>query len=275
MEYEMMNTRLLTITLASLLASGSAMAQITIYEHDRYQGRSVTTSGSIRDLRQRGFSDLASSAVVAGTQAWEICDAVDYGGGCRLLRPGQYASLSAMGLNDRVSSLRSVGRFAPADESRFAPPPEVSGDFRRRGSERLFEAPVESARAIYGPTAQRCWVERERASEGGGRDGRVPGTILGAVIGGILGHQVGGGTGRDLATIGGVVAGGVVGNNVGRGRDGARGEREVQRCAEGPRDPNPAYWDVSYEFRGIRHRVQLNYAPGPTITVNRRGEPRA
>jgi uncharacterized protein YcfJ len=270
-----MNTRFLTITLVSMLASGGALAQITVYEHDRYQGRSFTAHSAVQDLRQIGFNDLASSAVVAGSQNWEICEDTAYAGTCRLLRPGQYASLAAMGLNDRVSSLRLVRRSAQEDESRYAPPPEVTGDFRRRGGERLFQVPVESARAIYGPTEQRCWVEREPASEGSGRDNRVPGAILGAVIGGILGHQVGGGTGRDLATIGGVVAGGVVGNNVGRGRDGARGEREVQRCAERPRDPNPTYWDVSYEFRGIRHRVQLNHAPGPSITVNRRGEPRA
>ena len=43
---------------------------------------------------------------------------------------------------------------------------------------------------------------------------RVAGTAIGAVAGGLLGHQVGGGKGKTLATVGGAVAGGVVGNKV-------------------------------------------------------------
>lgn len=43
---------------------------------------------------------------------------------------------------------------------------------------------------------------------------RVAGTAIGAVAGGVLGHQVGGGKGKTLATVGGAVAGGVVGNQV-------------------------------------------------------------
>jgi hypothetical protein len=35
-----------------------------------------------------------------------------------------------------------------------------------------------------------------------------------------------------------------------------------------------AYWDVTYVFRGVTHRAQLARAPGATITVNARGEPR-
>ncbi len=36
-----------------------------------------------------------------------------------------------------------------------------------------------------------------------------------------------------------------------------------------------AYWDVTYNFRGQEHRVQLSRAPGRAITVNEQGEPRA
>ena len=36
----------------------------------------------------------------------------------------------------------------------------------------------------------------------------------------------------------------------------------------------PDYWDVSYDFRGTEHHVQMATPPGPTITVNERGEPR-
>jgi uncharacterized protein YcfJ len=45
-------------------------------------------------------------------------------------------------------------------------------------------------------------------------DHRVLGTAVGAVAGGLLGNQVGGGRGKTLATVGGAVAGGYVGNKV-------------------------------------------------------------
>lgn len=43
---------------------------------------------------------------------------------------------------------------------------------------------------------------------------RVAGTAIGAVAGGVVGNQIGGGKGKTLATVGGAVAGGVVGNQV-------------------------------------------------------------
>ena len=44
--------------------------------------------------------------------------------------------------------------------------------------------------------------------------GGVAGIAGGAVVGGLLGNQVGGGTGKTVATVGGAVVGGVVGNEV-------------------------------------------------------------
>ena len=105
----------------------------------------------------------------------------------------------------------------------------------------------------------------------------MPGALAGVLIGGILGHQIGGGTGRDVATVGGVVAGAALGSRVGGG-DGRTSSQTVQRCAPETRERvgnrSPDYWDVSYSFRGQQHRAQMTQAPGPTITVNRSGEPR-
>jgi len=41
-----------------------------------------------------------------------------------------------------------------------------------------------------------------------------------------------------------------------------------------PGSAQVAYWDVTYVFQGATHRAQLAFAPGATITVNGRGEPR-
>jgi uncharacterized protein YcfJ len=95
---------------------------------------------------------------------------------------------------------------------------------------------------------------------------------VGAVIGGVLGHQVGGGRGRDIATVGGATAGAVIGANVGRGGTQVT-TRDVQRCAYVPSDARPAFWDVTYTFRGVPHRAQLAAPPGRTLLVDTNGVP--
>lgn len=57
---------------------------------------------------------------------------------------------------------------------------------------------------------------------------RVIGTALGAVAGGLIGHQIGGGRGKDIATVGGAVAGGYAGNRIQRHRQNRR-YRTVRR----------------------------------------------
>jgi uncharacterized protein YcfJ len=100
--------------------------------------------------------------------------------------------------------------------------------------------------------------------------------VVGAVIGGILGHQIGNGRGRDIATVGGAVAGGAIGANVGRTGGGQQVQtQDVQKCATVPGQARPDLWDVTYNFRGQDHRVQMTHAPGRTVTVNSKGEPRA
>jgi uncharacterized protein YcfJ len=145
----------------------------------------------------------------------------------------------------------------------YAPPP----------APRIYVVPVSTVHAVMGPPEQRCWVERQQVVED--RSGpNVPGAIVGAVVGGVLGHQVGGGRGRDIATAGGAVAGAAIGANVGRGGSTVY-DQDVQRCATVESHARPAYWDVTYHFRGVVHRVQLGAPPGRTITVDDNGVPHA
>ncbi len=265
----MNNTHRLAATLVGLALAGSAAAQVTFYEHDSFNGRSFNTQRQIGDLQRFGFNDRASSADVRG-QRWEVCEDVRFTGRCVVLRPGRYASLAAMGLNDRVSSVRQIGTSANVDDERYAPRPAY--DARRRNNERIFQANVTSVRAVMGTPEQRCWTEREQVRQDE-REANVPRALAGAVIGGILGHQIGGGSGRDIATVGGAVAGGVIGGR--SGRDSVETSRTVQRCAPTAASSRPEYWDVTYTFRGQEHRVQMTTPPGQTINVNRLGEPRA
>ncbi len=115
-------------------------------------------------------------------------------------------------------------------------------------------------------------MEREQVGDAGRGDRNVGGAVLGAIIGGVLGHQVGGGRGQDVATAGGAVAGAVIGSNAGRDGGGTY-SRDVRRC-ENVANATPEYWDVTYEFRGVEHRVQMSAPPGRTISVNNQGLPR-
>ncbi len=229
-----------------------AAAQITLFEDEDFRGRSLATEGTIPNLRGTGFNNRASSIEVRG-QWFEVCDDAGFTGNCVMLRPGRYPSLATMGLRNSVSSVRVAEHDRMGDNR-----------YRRRGEEALYQAPVVSVRAVVGPPEQRCWVEREQV-----RERSVPGAIVGGLIGGILGHQIGSGSGRDVATVGGAVGGAVIGSNVASNRGGY----DVQRCSTVP-SASPAYWDVTYNFRGQDYRVQMTNPPGSTITVNGLGEPR-
>ncbi|MBK5206750.1 MAG: glycine zipper 2TM domain-containing protein [Polaromonas sp.] len=251
-------------------APAPVAAQVTLYERENFGGRSFTTDRPVENFKRNGFNDRASSVDVVG-EPWEVCQDIRFSGRCVVLRPGRYPSLAAMGLNDRISSVRSVARNARIDDQRYAPAPVAAPDYRRRNDERLYEANVTSVRAVVGTPEQRCWVEREQIPQDRS-NANVPGAIVGGIIGGILGHQVGGGTGKDLATVGGVVAGAAVGANIGNGQQ--TSTQDVQRCQSVPSQARPEYWDVTYNFRGQEHRIQMTAPPGPTVTVNEQGEPR-
>ena len=257
------------LAVAGVAIATQATAQVTFYEREGFQGRSLTAEEQISNFARHEFNDRASSVVVFGDR-WEVCEDARFSGRCVVLRPGRYPSLAAMGLNNRVSWVRDVSKNARIDDNRYAPAPVATHDYRRRHDERLYEANVVSVRAVVGPPEQRCWVEREQVVQE--RSGpNVPGAVAGAVIGGIIGHQLGGGRGQDLATAGGAAAGAVVGANVG-GQQVVT--QNVQRCASVPSQARPQYWDVTYNFRGLEHRMQMTAPPGPTVTVNERGEPR-
>ena len=248
-------------------------ARVVFYETEGFGGRSFAAQGDVADFSRFGFNDRASSVEVVG--GWfEVCPGSGYSGQCVFLRPGKYPSLISMGLNNRISSVRVAAGDTQVQDNRF--PPMAAAPFydpRRRANEQLFEANVTSVRAVVGPPEQRCWVERDQVVVEPGRS-NVPATIAGAVIGGILGHQVGDGRGRDLATVGGVIAGGAIGAQLGRDGRPQTQAQDVQRCTNFPSQARPELWDVTYNFRGQDHRVQMTSPPGATIIVNREGEPR-
>ena len=263
--------RSVTLTLALTAVALPAAAEITLFSRDGFEGRSFSTQAPIRNLEREGFANRASSAIVRGGR-YEICDDRRVEGNCMVLRPGQYPSLAAMGMDNAVTSVRPVQRQAVVEERRFAPPPPVAHDYRRRSNERIYEADVVDVRAVYGQPEQRCWVERESVPTGRSSEHSVPGAIVGGLIGGILGHQVGSGRGNDVATAAGAIGGAVLGSNV---ASNTYTSLDVQKCAPSRVSGPPQYYDVTYRFRGENRYVQMAQPPGPKIAVNANGEPRA
>jgi len=253
----------------SLLMAAQASAQITFYEGEGFRGRAFSTNKEVWNFDRTGFNDRASSVVVDNGR-WQVCSDAKFEGTCVILRRGSYDSLSRLGMNDRISSVRPVAQRASVQYAEPEPLAAPTYEYRRRPNERVYEAPVTSVHAIVGPPEQRCWVERQQVEER--RDNNVGGAVIGALIGGVLGHQVGGGRGRDVATVGGAVAGGLIGNNAGRG-DSVTYDKNVQRCRD-VANTKPEYWDVAYNFQGVEHHVQMSAPPGNTVAVNSRGEPR-
>lgn len=259
------------VTLHSLLALfllgifADAMAAITLYEDDGFRGRAITLNSNVANLKSKGFNDMASSVLVdSGT--WLVCDDENYGGRCVVLSPGSYGSLSALGMQDNISSVRAERGGRPQYE-KPAPQGAPNYGYYRRPNERVYEARVVDVRAVVSSGEQRCWVDRQQV----GGDANVGGALIGAIIGGVLGHQVGGGRGQDVATAAGALAGAGIGAN--RGGGSLPYSRDVQRC-ESYGNSRPAYWDVTYNYAGYNHYIQMSYPPGPTILVNRLGEPR-
>jgi uncharacterized protein YcfJ len=70
---------------------------------------------------------------------------------------------------------------------------------------------------------QECWDKEQQV----GSNNKVVGNVLGGTAGGVLGHQVCGGTGKTVATVAGAIIGTIVGGNL--ADDGSR-YQTVRKC---------------------------------------------
>jgi uncharacterized protein YcfJ len=98
---------------------------------------------------------------------------------------------------------------------------------------------------------------------------RIAGTAIGAVAGGLIGSQIGGGSGRDLATIGGAVAGGYAGHEVQKGmQEKDTVSRTETRCKTVYEShARTVGYDVRYRLGKEEGQVRMDHQPGPRIPV--------
>lgn len=99
---------------------------------------------------------------------------------------------------------------------------------------------------------------------------QIAGTAIGAVAGGLLGNQIGGGKGRTLATVAGAVGGGYAGHEIQERRQETNTVTStVRKCSTVPGsggDKIVAY-DVRYEYNGVTRSVRMDHDPGDRVEV--------
>jgi len=98
---------------------------------------------------------------------------------------------------------------------------------------------------------------------------RIAGTAIGAIAGGLLGNQIGGGTGKKIATVAGAVGGGYAGNQVqGRMQANDTYTTTETRCnTVNETSEKVVGYDVKYDLDGQVGQVRMERDPGSQIPV--------
>ncbi|MEC9482338.1 MAG: glycine zipper 2TM domain-containing protein [Halomonas sp.] len=104
---------------------------------------------------------------------------------------------------------------------------------------------------------------------------RIAGTAIGAIVGGVLGNQVGGGSGRKIATAAGAVAGGLAGREVQqRMQQGDTYTTTERRCHTVTDSQQKLIgYDVEYRIDGQAYQTQLDEAPASNRVPLMDGQP--
>ena len=89
------------------------------------------------------------------------------------------------------------------------------------------------------------------------------GALMGAIAGGAIGHQIGGGSGQALATMVGVIGGGMLGDRIETPVAGSTLHCSVQHTTQN----RIVGYQVVYTYAGKQYQAQLPYDPGSTLAL--------
>jgi len=116
---------------------------------------------------------------------------------------------------------------------------------------------------------QECWteeVEHVRHYDDGGTS-----TVAGSILGGVVGHQFGGGTGRQVATVAGSVLGAVIGHDLGHShaydRTYTTMERRCQTVNDYREQERIVGYRVTYDYDGRTYTADMDRHPGRYVRV--------
>lgn len=103
---------------------------------------------------------------------------------------------------------------------------------------------------------------------------QIAGTVLGAVAGGLLGNQIGGGNGKKLATVAGAVGGGYAGNKVQEGMQNRDTYTTTETRCSTVTDTSEKVvgYNVQYQLDGKVGQVRMDHDPGSRIPLNKQGQ---
>lgn len=168
-----------------------------------------------------------------------------------------------------IAALLALVPLLAAAQSRYDGPPRAVAESVSYGyADVLRVEPIHER--LRNPPREECYEENVRYREPSGGD-PTGGTVIGAIVGGVLGNQVGGGSGRRAATVAGAVIGGAVGNNVDRNNGSGRTydgtERRCRRVDRGYDEQRIVGYDVEYRYRGEVYMSRLDYDPGDRLRV--------
>lgn len=99
---------------------------------------------------------------------------------------------------------------------------------------------------------------------------QIAGTAIGAIAGGLLGHQVGGGKGKTLATVAGAIGGGYAGKKVQeRHQEDATYTTTEQQCSTVNHSRTTVVgYTVKYRYKGVVHTARMDHNPGDRVKVS-------
>lgn len=105
-------------------------------------------------------------------------------------------------------------------------------------------------------------------------ENRLLGSALGAVAGGVLGHQFGGGRGKDVATVVGALGGGYAGNQIqGSMQEGDTYTTTQKRCKTVyDKSQKQIGYNVTYRIDKQQGKIRMDYDPGQRIPLDNNGQ---
>jgi len=103
---------------------------------------------------------------------------------------------------------------------------------------------------------------------------QIAGTAIGAVVGGLLGNQVGGGNGKKIATVAGAVGGGYAGNKVQEGMQNRSTYQTTETRCDTVQNKSQKLvgYNVRYEMDGQVRQVRMDHDPGSRIPLDGQGQ---
>jgi uncharacterized protein YcfJ len=118
-----------------------------------------------------------------------------------------------------------------------------------------------------------CWQDTEYYSVRNRPRGITGKTILGAIVGGVIGHQVGGGRGNEIATVAGSLIGASVANDAAvrnAGYSSREYSRPVTRCETNYQSREEERIDgyrVIYSYNGQKYATNTPQDPGSRLRI--------